>query len=305
MTSGHQPALAPPPLDGVHASRLRLPQGPWRSLLAGLHAHFPQVSRSIWEHRFAAGKILDEASRVLPANTAYRPGTLVYYYREVPAEAEIDEVEEVLYADEHLLVADKPHGLPVVPAGSRVRQTLLARLVRRFDNPHLAPLHRIDRDTAGLVLFSTNPRSRAAYHALFAKRMIDKRYLAIALALDEQTWPLSRRSRLERGEPFFRMHEVDGLSNSETRIEPVAKHGQHWSYALSPITGRKHQLRVHMSALGAPICGDCLYPQIVEPDANQPANPLQLLAQSLSFIDPISQRAKSFRSNRRLLLAQQ
>lgn len=306
MISDHHPALAaPPPRDGVHASRLRLPAGPWLLLLDGLVAHFPQIPKAIWEHRLATGGVLDESRLALSASTRYRSGTLVYYYREVPAETEpeIEDVEEVLHLDAHLLVADKPHGLPVVPAGAHVRQTLLARLVRRFDNPELVPLHRLDRDTAGLVLFSTDRRSRALFHELFAQRAIDKQYLAIAPALDAQEWPLTRRSRIERGEPFFRMREVSGPSNSETLISPVSRGPQHWCYELRPISGRKHQLRVHMNALGAPIIGDTLYPELADADSQGTEVPLQLLAQSLRFTDPINQRVMQFRSNRRLQLS--
>ena len=151
----------------------------------------------------------------------------------------------ILYRDEHLLVADKPHFLPVMPAGGYVEQTLLARLARSTGNRDLVPLHRIDRHTAGLVLFSTNPGSRGRYQALFRERRIDKYYEAIAPALPRLDSPLLRRTRLVPGEPFFRMREGEGEPNSETRIEVVERNGRWWRYRLYPVTGKKHQLRVH------------------------------------------------------------
>lgn len=159
--------------------------------------------------------------------------------------------ETVVHADAHLVVACKPHFLPVAPTGAYVRETLLTRLVRRLDNPSLVPLHRIDRETAGLVLFSADPASRGRYQALFRERRIRKHYLALAPPLPGLVFPHVHRSRLEPGEPFFRMHEAAGEPNSETVIDVVARGEDTWTYRLQPITGHKHQLRVHMAALGA------------------------------------------------------
>ena len=215
-------------------------------------------------------------------------------------------METILYADAHLVVADKPHFLPVVPAGRFVRETLLARMVRRLGNADLVPLHRIDRDTAGLVLFSADPATRTAYHDLFRLRRIDKGYEALAPALPalERESVLVRRSRLLPGEPFFRMREATaaeaGADNSETRIEVMEKGGPVWRYALSPVTGRKHQLRVHMAALGAPILNDPMYPALLERADDDHSRPLQLLAKSLAFVDPLSGTKRRFESGRRL-----
>src|SRR5690606_8220866 len=208
--------------------------------------------------------------------------------------------ESVLHVDAHLVVADKPHFLPVTPSGGFVRETLLARLVRRLGNPDLVPLHRIDRETAGLVLFSANPATRDAYQSLFRLRRIRKHYEAIAPALPGLKFPLVRASRLEAGEPFFRMNEVDGVSNSETRIDVVGRAGMSWRYTLEPVTGRKHQLRVHMCALGAPIDNDRLYPRLAPVADDDHARPLQLLARGLAFVDPLSGKARTFESGLRL-----
>jgi tRNA pseudouridine32 synthase/23S rRNA pseudouridine746 synthase len=194
------------------------------------------------------------------------------------------------------MVVDKPHFLPVTPAGAHVHETLLGRLVRRTGNDGLAPLHRIDRETAGLVLFSANPRSRARYQALFRERGIEKRYEAMAPALPDVEFPCFRASRMVAGEPFFRMQEIDGVANSETRIDVIARGDSNWRYALTPITGRKHQLRVHMAALGAPIANDRLYPSLRHRETGDYSAPLQLLAKRLSFIDPLSGIGRTFSS---------
>jgi len=287
--------------NGLAASRLQLPPGPWRTVLDGLCARFPAIAREVWVDRFARGRVLDAGGAALAVDAPYRVGAEIHYFREVVDEPDIPFAETLLHVDAHLVVADKPHFLPVTPAGGHVRETLLARLVRRLGNPDLVPLHRIDRDTAGLVLFSADPGTRAAYQALFRQRRIRKRYEAIAPALPGLVFPHVHTSRLEPGEPFFRMREVAGTPNSETRIEVIQHDGAWWRYALEPVTGRKHQLRVHMAVLGAPIRNDRVYPELVPVAERDYTQPLQLLAQSLAFEDPMSGRPRRFESGLHLL----
>lgn len=283
---------------GVGSSTVHLPPGDWATLLDGLCARFPSVSRETWLQRMAAGRVLDGAGAALGPDHPYRAGLRVHYFREVPDEARIPFAERILHLDEHLLVADKPHFLPVLPSGSYVEETLLSRLARQLDNPHLVPLHRIDRLTAGLVLFSVEPRSRGRYQALFRERRIAKRYEAIAPALPALEFPLCRRSRLVEGEPFFRMQEGSGTPNSETHIEVLERRGALWRYGLDPVTGKRHQLRVHMAALGAPLCNDPLYPALdtARHRHEDYARPLKLLARSLRFEDPLSGAERCFHS---------
>src|SRR4249919_1412342 len=252
----------PPSIDGLPASTLQLPPGAWPTVLDCLCARFPAITRSQWQERMAGGRVVDSAGRWVTPATPYRVGLEVHYYREVPDEAPIPFDEVVLHVDGDLLVADKPHFLPVAPTGAHVHETLLGRLIRRTGNQALVPLHRIDRETAGLVLFSANPDSRARYQALFRERAIRKSYEAIAPALPAVEFPCVRRSRIVAGEPFFRMQEVEGPANSETRIDVIARGEECWRYALTPVSGRKHQLRVHMAALGAPIANDAMYPAL-------------------------------------------
>jgi tRNA pseudouridine32 synthase/23S rRNA pseudouridine746 synthase len=289
-------------------SRLQLPPGAWSTVLDCLCDRFPAIAREAWADRFERGRVLDAGGTALPADAPYRVGIEVRYFREVADEQAIPFAETVLHVDEHLVVADKPHFLPVTPAGGFVRETLLARLVQRLGNPHLVPLHRIDRDTAGLVLFSAAPGTRAAYQAMFRERRIRKHYEAIAPALPGRSFPLVHTSRIEAGTPFFRMQEVDGAPNSETRIavlaRDVATEGApdggggpaSWRYALEPVTGRKHQLRVHMAALGAPIRNDRWYPQAGAPAPDDHVRPLKLLARAVVFSDPLDGGSRSFES---------
>ncbi|MEN1971334.1 pseudouridine synthase [Luteimonas sp. MJ204] len=291
--------MSRPVRNGIPASRLQLPPGPWATVLDALCARFPAIDRDTWRQRFARGMVLDADGRPLGAGAACRPGAEVHYFREVADEAPIPFRESVIYADEHLVVADKPHFLPVAPTGAYVRETLLTRLVERLENPDLVPLHRIDRDTAGLVLFSARRDSRARYQALFRERRIDKDYLALAPPLPGLAFPHVHRSRLERGEPFFRMREAPGEANSETHIDVVERGAAAWCYRLQPVTGRKHQLRVHMAALGAPILNDPFYPQLLERGADDPARALQLFAHALEFDDPIDGSPRRYVSAQR------
>lgn len=289
-------ALAPFNPAQHQASTVCLPHGNWATVLDCLSEHFKAIGREQWLDRIVRGRVLDAQGQPISATLAYKPGLRIHYFREVPNEKPIPFQEQILHVDEHLVVADKPHFLPVTPTGEYVEHTLLRRLIRRLDNPHLVPLHRIDRHTAGLVLFSANPKSRSAYQSLFPNRQIDKRYQAIARALPQLAFPLVHKSRMVHGEPFFRMHEVEGASNSETLAEVLEKNGELWRYGLSPVTGKTHQLRVHMTALGASICNDPFYPQVVE-DPDDYSKPLKLLAQSLRFKDPLDGRERYFESS--------
>lgn len=287
----------PPGIDGLAPSTLQLPPGAWSTVLDCLCARFPAVARSQWMERMAQGRVVDGDGEWVTPGTPHRVGLEVHYYREVEDEPPIPFQEVVLHADADLLVADKPHFLPVAPAGGHVHETLLGRLIRRTGNHALVPLHRIDRDTAGLVLFSANPQTRARYHALFRERRIEKCYEATAPALPHIEFPCTRSSRIVPGDPFFRMQETEGPANSETHIDVIARTDGIWRYALTPITGRKHQLRVHMAGLGAPIANDGIYPSLVHRATGDYAAPLQLLARRLSFVDPLSGVARSFSSN--------
>jgi tRNA pseudouridine32 synthase/23S rRNA pseudouridine746 synthase len=290
-----------PPRNGVSASRLQLPPGPWTTVLDAVCAQFPGIGRSIWLDRIERRCVMDASGVPVTPTTRYRVGLEIHYYREVADEPRIPFAESIVHADEHLVVADKPHFLPVVPAGGFVEETLLARLIRRLGNDSLVPLHRIDRATAGLVMFSANAATRSDYQRLFRERLIRKTYEALAPALASMSFPMTLSSRLVRGDPFFRMQTVHGAPNSETRIDVLDRDGDIWRYALEPVSGRKHQLRVHMATLGAPILNDELYPVLAMAEARgghdeDYSRPLKLLAKTLAFRDPLSGCARRFES---------
>jgi tRNA pseudouridine32 synthase/23S rRNA pseudouridine746 synthase len=282
------------PVPQIPASTLHLPPGDWPTVLDCLCDHFAAIPRAQWLDRIARGRVLDANGMPITARTPYRVGLPVRYFREVADEPVIPGAVHIVHADAHLLVADKPPFLPVTPAGVYVTQTLLARLAAATGHADLVPLHRIDRLTSGLVMFSIRPDTRDAYQALFRERRIGKVYEALAPPLRELDFPLVRRSRIERGEPFFRMREVAGEPNSETRIDVIERGGTVWRYRLEPVTGRKHQLRVQMAGLGAAIANDPLYPQLQPEAPDDPARPLRLLARELVFDDPLTGEARRF-----------
>lgn len=299
-----QPAerLAPP---GVGRSIVSLPEGPWATLIDFFVQRFPAIARDEWIARMQRGEVTDEQGAAVQPETPFVPHRRLYYYRSLPDELRIPFDESVLYQDEFIVVADKPHFLPVTPSGRYLQETLLVRLKRKLHIDTLAPVHRIDRETAGLVLFTTQPHKRGVYQALFRDRAVDKRYEAIAPVRADLMLPLIHASRLEEGDSFMTMHEVPGSPNAETRIELIEAAGGLGRYGLRPTTGKRHQIRAHMAALGIPIVNDPIYPKLLpyalEPDYSRP---LQLLARSLEFTDPISGRLQRFESRHRLSLAQ-
>lgn len=303
-----RPSKSPhiPARDGVSASCVALPHGkaqPWPLLLDFLAERLSVVDRATWAERLARGEVLDDGGQPLPHDAPFHPGTRIHYYRQLDDEPPIPFEEAVLFQDDHLLVADKPHFLPVTPGGRYVQQSLLVRLKRRTGIESLSPIHRIDRETAGLVLFSVRAQDRNPYQALFRDREIHKVYEAIAPHRPGLHFPLTRHSRIEEdNDNFFRMTEPDGTPNSETHIELCDVRGAWARYRLSPVTGKRHQLRVHMNALGAPIAGDQFYPRVVRgpEEAEDFAEPLRLLACAIAFTDPVTGLARRFQSERTL-----
>lgn len=264
-------------------------------LIEALCRRYPTLPRVLWESRCAGGEVCDASGEPLSAQVLMPRGATVWYRRQ-DDEPVIPYAHTILHADDDLLVVDKPHFLPVLPAGRYRQQTLLSRLQTETDNPQLVPLHRIDRETAGLMLFSRRRETRDAYQALFRERRVVKRYLARAAALPALAFPYEHASRIERAPTGFPMVEVDGEPNAFTRIEVVARDAEAWTYALHPHSGRMHQLRVQMAGLGAPLLNDRWYPELLADAPDDPARPLQLLAQGLSFIDPLSGLPRSFAS---------
>lgn len=291
-----------PTRDGVSPSCVAIPftkPAPWGSVLQFLSERLPVVTPLDWARRLAEGDVLDDGGRAVAPDAPCVPGARLYYWRALDDEADIPFEERIVFQDGHLLVADKPHFMPVTPTGRYVRHSLMARLKRRTGLDTLNPIHRIDRETAGLVVFNIRPQDRNAYHALFRERQVHKRYEAIARHDPGLAFPCTRRSRIEEDvEAFFRMVEAEGEPNSETRLERLEVRGAWARYGLEPVTGKRHQLRVHLDAMGLPIAGDRFYPRVLRgPDAVEDfADPLRLLAQGLAFTDPVTGAERRFQS---------
>lgn len=273
-------------------------------MLDFLCQRFPRIPAGILRQRLAAGDIVDEAGRPQSADSPYRPGGWLWYYREVPDEAPVPFDLEVLHRDERLVVVDKPHFMASTPGGRYLRHTALVRLRNQLDLPELSPMHRLDRDTAGVLMFCTEPAFRGRYQALFQARSVHKEYEAVARVPDTMTLPHLHRSRIEEVAGRFVMREVAGEANSETRVELLRwlDDARMAHLRLVPTTGRKHQLRVHLCALGMPILNDGFYPWTPEsvPGEDDYARPLQLLARAVEFRDPVDGRRRRFESRRSL-----
>lgn len=285
-----------PIINGVAPSCVSLPKGTWPTVLAFFATRFPDVTTSIWLERMAKGEVIDEHGVAVFADSTYRPYVRVYYYRELETETPIPFSETIIYQDDYIVVADKPHFLPVIPAGRFLHETLLVRLKHKLQLDDLVPIHRIDRETAGLVIFSHHKATRGAYQALFKDKTISKTYHALAPTHSSLTFPLNYQSRMVEGEPFFRMQEVAGEANSETEIDVLATMGELSLYQLRPITGKKHQLRVHLAALGIPIINDEFYPKLLPTKGDDFNHPLKLLAKSVAFTDPVTGQPRYFES---------
>ena len=294
-----------PTRDGVGPSCIVLPanQGPWPTVIDFLSHRFPAISREEIAARMQRGDVVDEMGAFISSERKYQPHLKLFYYRSIAREVRIPFDEVVLFQDDYLIAVDKPHFLPVTPGGRYLQETLLVRLKLKLGLDTLAPMHRIDRETAGVVLFTIQPATRGIYQNLFSQKAVTKRYQAIAPYRADLKFPMTVQSRLVEADHFMRMREVDGEPNAETHIEIIESRNGRARYHLTPVSGKKHQLRVQMAALGIPILNDQIYPDHLAREQIENADhskPLQLLAQSISFTDPISCEQRNFESQRRL-----
>lgn len=288
-----------------HPSSVTLPpaEKPYPTLLEFFIQRFPDIHASRWQARILAGKVLDQHGAAVALDTPYTPYQRMYYFREVEEEPLIPFAEKILFQNDEVVVACKPHFLPVIPGGRYVNECLLGRLQRRTGNVALTPVHRIDRETAGIVLFSANKKTRGLYHELFARGEVDKTYHALADYTQPQTeneWWVE--NRITRGEPWCRRKVTPGPVNARSHIRLVEARGHQARFILTPVTGKTHQLRIHMSGLGFPIVNDRYYPALQPQAADDFELPLQLIAKRLRFRDPVSGVAMEFVSERELSL---
>jgi tRNA pseudouridine32 synthase/23S rRNA pseudouridine746 synthase len=279
-----------PPRDGLGPARLRVRGGPLGEELTSRFG--PEVAA-----KAEAGEVVDRDGAVLDPATVLPAGASVYLYRDLPDEVPVPFDIPVLHQDHNLVVVDKPHFLATMPRGRHVAQTALVRLRRQLGLPELSPAHRLDRLTAGVLVFTTHREIRGAYQTLFARGAVDKTYLARAAVDPSMSLPLTVRSRVIKRRGNIQAVEEPGEPNAETVVELISPDG---SYRLTPRTGRTHQLRVHMASLGVPIYGDPLYPNVVDVAADDFSTPLQLLAARVEFDDPMNGARHEFVSRRRL-----
>jgi tRNA pseudouridine32 synthase/23S rRNA pseudouridine746 synthase len=276
---------------------------PYPSIVEFLFRTFPNVPQSRWAERIREGKVLDDGGQPINADTKYAPSKRIYYFRESENEPVIPFAEQILFQNAEILVACKPHFLPVIPGGRYVEECLLNRLRTRTGIADLAPIHRIDRETAGLVLFSVNRKTRGLYHDLFVHGNVEKTYHALS-ALNhppqQDRWLVE--NRIVRGEPRFRMRTEPGVANARSHIQLVETSGNRARFHLNPLTGKTHQLRLHMSGLGFGIINDPYYPDLQPQRDDDFDRPLQLLAKSMQFRDPVTGKDMAFRSGRELSL---
>lgn len=278
-----------PVRDGLGPARVRLRGGP---VIDELGTRFGEQARA----KVLAGEVVCADGSVVDETTALPPGACVYLYRELRDEVPVPFDIPVLHRDDDIVVVDKPHFVATMPRGRHVAQSALVRLRRELDLPELSPAHRLDRLTAGVLLFTTRRELRGRYQTLFTRGAVHKTYLARAAVNPDIPFPQVLRSRIIKRRGNLQAREEPGEPNAETLVELIAPGGL---YRLTPRTGRTHQLRVHMAALGLPIYGDPLYPKVVEVAPDDFSSPLQLLAHTLEFDDPISGVRRQFVSRYR------
>ncbi|WP_067464293.1 RluA family pseudouridine synthase [Nocardia amamiensis] len=298
MRRRQQPPL--PKRHGLDPARLRLPeQGHWATIRDHLVERLPRVAAARIDELLHTGGIVDLDGPIAP-DAPYVPGGAIWFHRDLPDETVVPFDIPIVHRDEDLLVVDKPHFLATIPRGQHILQTALVRLRRELDLPDLVPAHRLDRVTAGLVLFVINPARRGAYQSMFHKRTVRKEYEAIARFDPSLALPRVVRSRIIKEKHVLAAQEVPGEPNAETEIELLEHRDGLGRYRLRPHTGRTHQLRLHMNSLGIPILGDDFYPVLTDKPVDDFRRPLQLLAASLEFTDPVTGEPRRFDTTRTL-----
>lgn len=289
-----------PQRHGLDPARLRMPEdGDWPTVRAYLAVRLPRVPLARIDAMFAEKRFVGLHGPIA-ADSAYAPGSFVWFHRDLPDEAPVPFEVSIVHRDEDIVVADKPHFLSTIPRGRHVTETALVRLRKQLALPALVPAHRLDRPTAGLVLFVAKPELRGKYQTMFRDRRVHKEYEAVAAYRPDLTLPTVVRSRIVKERGVITAQEVPGVPNAETRVELVTHHDGLARYHLLPTTGRTHQLRLHMCGLGVPILNDPFYPVLDDRPLDDYTRPLQLLAKVLAFTDPVTGEPRRFESRLRL-----
>lgn len=291
-----------PQRSGLDAARIRTPPtGDWTTLRAHLHERLDRIDDHRIDEMFTAGSYVDDAGVPFDLASPFVPGQRIWFHRDLPVEVPVPFDIGVLHVDDRIVVIDKPHFLATIPRGQHIRETALIRARDQLGLPELSPAHRLDRATAGVLLFTTRREWRGTYQNLFRDRLADKTYLAVAGVRGDLALPLTVRSHIVKERGVMRAFDVPGEPpNAETRVELIETRGDRGLYRLTPLTGRTHQLRLHLSGLGIPILGDPFYPDLTDVDRDDFRSPLQLLAATLAFPDPVDGTRREFCSRRSL-----
>lgn len=296
--------FSPPMINGVSASKVFLKDfSPTpKTVYAYLCSEFQHIQPTEWQSRFEDGLVYDALGNILNISSPYQANSHCFYYRFLAHEIHVPFEHRIVFENDHFIAVDKPHFLTMSPTGQYVQETLLVRLKKQTGNPDLTPIHRLDRETAGIVLISKCAESRGLYQQMFATRNVQKTYHAIAGFKSDLIFPITTRLKMEKGQPFYTMQVLDGEANSETHIELLEHCNNRAKYLLKPHTGKQHQLRVHLNSLGIPIENDPFYPQVSHKAEDDFSAPLQLLAKHIQFQDPITLQIMKFSSERELIL---
>lgn len=289
-----------PQRHGVEAAWLRTPDNDpattarWTTMRDFLADRLPDTVPVVT--MLDTGQFVDQVGRPWRGDEPYRPNAFVWFHRRLVPEPVVPFPIEVLDADARVVIVDKPHFLATTPRGTHVQESVLVKLRVALDLPDLAPAHRLDRLTAGVLLLTSQRRYRAPYAGLFQTRRVLKSYEALASFDPALEFPRRVTSRIEKRRGSLQAEVVDGEANAETLMELVETRGQHARYRLTPTTGKTHQLRVQMAALGLPILGDPLYPAVLDLGPDDFTAPLQLIARRLCFADPIDDTPRDYTS---------
>ncbi|MFE5288918.1 pseudouridine synthase [Nocardia sp. NPDC056611] len=298
MRRRQQPPL--PKRHGLDPARLRLPEeGDWATIRDHLVERLPRVRPERIDELLREGGIVDLAGPIA-LDTPYVPGGAVWFHRDLPEETEVPFPIGIVHRDDDILIVDKPHFLSTIPRGQHILQTALVKLRRELDLPDLVPAHRLDRVTAGLVLFIINPARRGAYQTMFHNRLVHKEYEAIARFDPGLDLPRTVVSRIVKERQVLKAYQTEGEPNAETVIELLEHRDGLGRYRVRPRTGRTHQIRIHMNSLGIPILGDDFYPELTDKPVDDYTRPLQLLASALEFPDPVTREPRRFETARTL-----